>query len=139
MKYNFGMRESANDVTQIRSVIDEVYFLNNKTWLLSVLEDSKDRIWLLEQRTSQGDHILEGRTCNPYLSHIEVKRINRAYLLEMVKVRSRKQTKGRTGKEDDGEGDPAGDCARSTRGRGERNRTEEGTNAGNEGGGGRGG
>ena len=68
------------------------------------------------KRTSQGDHILEGRTGNPYLSHIDVKRVNRAYLLEMVKVRRRKQTKGRTGKEDDGEGDPAGDCAGSTRG-----------------------
>ena len=34
----------------------------------------------------------------------------------MVKVRCRKQTKGRTGKEDDGEGDRAEDCAGSTRG-----------------------
>ena len=59
--------------------------------------------------------MLVGRTSNTYLSHREVKRVSRVYILEMAKVRGRKQTKGRTGKEDNGEGDHAGDCAGSTR------------------------
>jgi hypothetical protein len=58
MKYDIGMTKSANDVKEIRSVVDEVYFLNNKTWLLSVLKDSKEIKWLLEKRSSQGDHII---------------------------------------------------------------------------------
>jgi len=58
MKHKFGMKKSANDVKEIRSVVDEVYFLNNKTWLLSVLKDSKEIKWLLEKRSSQGDHII---------------------------------------------------------------------------------
>ena len=58
MKDDIGMTKSANDVKKIPSVVDEVYFLNNKTWLLSVLKDSKEIKWLLEKRSSQGDHII---------------------------------------------------------------------------------
>lgn len=58
MKHKFGMKKSANDIKEIRSVISEVYVLDNKTWLLSVLEDSKDRNLFLEQRSTQGDHII---------------------------------------------------------------------------------
>ena len=58
------MTKSANDVEKIVSVIIEDYVLNNKTWLLSILEDSEDSKdskeikWLLEKRSSQGDHII---------------------------------------------------------------------------------
>ena len=58
MKDDIGMTKSANDVKKIRSVIDEVYFLNNKTWLLSVLKDSKEIKYILEKRSSQGDQII---------------------------------------------------------------------------------
>ena len=58
MKDDIGMTKSANDVKKIRSVIDEVYFLNNKTWLLSVLKDSKEIKCILEKRSSQGDQII---------------------------------------------------------------------------------
>ena len=44
----------------------------------------------------------------------------------MAKVIGRQKAKGRTGNEDDGKGDPAGDCAGSTRGEGERNRQGKG-------------
>ena len=55
-----GMTRSANDVKEIQSIIDEFYLLNNEGWLLSKLTDSKNNnvTWLLEQRTSQGDHII---------------------------------------------------------------------------------
>ena len=56
-----GMTRSANDVKEIQSIIDEYKFLSNERWLLSKLTDQKnnnDITWYLEQRTSQGDHII---------------------------------------------------------------------------------
>ena len=68
-----------------------------------------------QKTKGHGDHMLVKRTSNTYLSNREVKRVSRVYKLEVAKVRGRDQTKGRTGKEDNGEGDHAGDCAGSTR------------------------